>query len=68
MNGDVVVAFVEFADGTVDWLSLDGLAFYRDLGRVKRSMVVTLPCVPARPVMGLTGDCVPGRGVLSCGE
>lgn len=59
----LVLAFVEFDTGVCDWLSLDGLAFYREAGRVRRSMFVTVgpfSAFPACPVMGLPGD---GAGV-----
>ena len=70
MSGDaMVLAFVEFENGMCDWLSLDGLAFYREAGRVKRLMVVTVGAgrvVPARPVIALAGDAVTGKGVGRC--
>ena len=55
----LVLAFVEFDTGVCDWLSLDGLAFYREAGRVRRSVFVTVgpfEAFPACLVIGLTSE------------
>ena len=37
----LLLALVEFSDGSMDWLSLEGLAFYQRAGRVARFILVT---------------------------
>lgn len=37
-----VLAVVEFTNGQTDYLSLEGLAFYRDKGRVRSASVVVV--------------------------